>query len=671
MALLTKKFGPFAGVVDRANPSLSLTGKLKKAKGLVLSGAGRLTIRGGTSLALTLKDDAASPANVTSVLAIVPFADGALAFAHSTNTNKAYVYRLKVEASGLTGWYDAAGTTLYTNTTPQPAGVLWSSITTAPDVSVAEGLGLAYIAHPEGADSATLTFPLRVFNQAPAALSVTSITRAGSTATLTAAANHNLRTGDLIVVAGAAQSEYNGQFAVTVTGATTLTYTVTGTPATPATGTITYKAPVTNQLGHDSNPMYALWAASFKNHLWVGGAGSGTTAADHYRPELSRFSAPSFGAFASSDSVTLGDRVRSQREKIVMGIPAGDALFLAGPFMLSRIMGYGRSSWVREQVDKTNGVVGPKAACAAGDYCYGWGARGPWRCAAGGQLEPLWDAITATVESVVNPSKIVAAYDEASDLVMFFYDAGSGVRTFCAFDIRREVWIGPDDDIGLAIRGAGSVSPVYGSTAAPSLAPAGPPTTASTTNVTTTSAKANWVAGDSAATTRVEYKRQADSAWTTAVTGLAAGVVSYTITGLTSGVAYEWRAAHVKNGFTSSYLGPSAATQFTTSASSLTAPSGLSLTSAPFLTSYQDITANWTNSGESGVSTEIYLAGPSASAPADADYVLKETVTEPVSTSSSGSMLVSTSGTYWVRIRHTKSGYTASSYATESIAVTV
>ena len=70
-------------------------------------------------------------------------------------------------------------------------------------------------------------------------LAVTSITRSSSTATLTAASAHGLSTGDYVTIAGAAQSEYNGVFAITVTSATVFTYTVTGTPATPATGTIT------------------------------------------------------------------------------------------------------------------------------------------------------------------------------------------------------------------------------------------------------------------------------------------------------------------------------------------------------------------------------------------------------------------------------------------------
>jgi hypothetical protein len=70
-------------------------------------------------------------------------------------------------------------------------------------------------------------------------IAVTSITQAAGTATLTAAANHNLATGDYVDIRGATQNGYNGIVQVTVTGATTFTYTVDGGTASPATGTIT------------------------------------------------------------------------------------------------------------------------------------------------------------------------------------------------------------------------------------------------------------------------------------------------------------------------------------------------------------------------------------------------------------------------------------------------
>ena len=72
---------------------------------------------------------------------------------------------------------------------------------------------------------------------------VSSITQAAGTATLTVATAHNLAVGDYINVAGANQSAYNGWHEVltTPTGAT-LTFAVDSGTASPATGTITYTA---------------------------------------------------------------------------------------------------------------------------------------------------------------------------------------------------------------------------------------------------------------------------------------------------------------------------------------------------------------------------------------------------------------------------------------------
>lgn len=65
-----------------------------------------------------------------------------------------------------------------------------------------------------------------------------TITRSGSTATVTHTA-HGFITGQQVKIAGADQSAYNGIQTITVTDANHYTYTVTGSPATPATGTIT------------------------------------------------------------------------------------------------------------------------------------------------------------------------------------------------------------------------------------------------------------------------------------------------------------------------------------------------------------------------------------------------------------------------------------------------
>lgn len=70
-------------------------------------------------------------------------------------------------------------------------------------------------------------------------IGIASITRSGSTATATTTSNHNLATGISVVIAGASQSEYNITATISVISNTEFTYQVSGSPATPATGTIT------------------------------------------------------------------------------------------------------------------------------------------------------------------------------------------------------------------------------------------------------------------------------------------------------------------------------------------------------------------------------------------------------------------------------------------------
>lgn len=72
-----------------------------------------------------------------------------------------------------------------------------------------------------------------------AQLSVSSITRSGSIATVTTSGDHNLENCMSVTIAGAVETEYNGSFRILVISATTFTYVLTGTPSTPATGTIT------------------------------------------------------------------------------------------------------------------------------------------------------------------------------------------------------------------------------------------------------------------------------------------------------------------------------------------------------------------------------------------------------------------------------------------------
>ena len=68
---------------------------------------------------------------------------------------------------------------------------------------------------------------------------MSSITRSGTVATATTPTAHGLSNGT-IAVFGADVAAYNGVKTITVTGATTFTFTVAGSPATPALGTLLY-----------------------------------------------------------------------------------------------------------------------------------------------------------------------------------------------------------------------------------------------------------------------------------------------------------------------------------------------------------------------------------------------------------------------------------------------
>jgi hypothetical protein len=69
---------------------------------------------------------------------------------------------------------------------------------------------------------------------------ISSITSVSTTATVTTSASHNLFTGNSITISGAVQTEYNGTYTITVTGANTFTYTFAGSATSPATGTKVY-----------------------------------------------------------------------------------------------------------------------------------------------------------------------------------------------------------------------------------------------------------------------------------------------------------------------------------------------------------------------------------------------------------------------------------------------
>ena len=111
---------------------------------------------------------------------------------------------------------------------------------------------------------------------------VTSITRSSTTATVTTYGKHGLDDGQKVILSGADQSEYNGEKTITVASNTTFTYTVSGSPASPATGTIVYNENVsvkfTLPFSHTTDDEYAFSAVDFVSTEVITGANSGASA---------------------------------------------------------------------------------------------------------------------------------------------------------------------------------------------------------------------------------------------------------------------------------------------------------------------------------------------------------------------------------------------------------
>jgi uncharacterized phage protein gp47/JayE len=64
--------------------------------------------------------------------------------------------------------------------------------------------------------------------------------RVGPSVFAVMASEHQLATGMTVTISGATQPEYNGTFTITVTQRDAFSYTIAGTPVTPATGTPVY-----------------------------------------------------------------------------------------------------------------------------------------------------------------------------------------------------------------------------------------------------------------------------------------------------------------------------------------------------------------------------------------------------------------------------------------------
>lgn len=133
----------------------------------------------------------------------------------------------------------------------------------------------------------------------------TTLTCSGSLATGIASA-HGFATGDLITIAGADQTEYNGEFQITITGANTYTYAIV-CATTPATGTITVDKGVELQ---------AKFALEHNHRVWLFNIIADGVAVPHM------VLASAFEDAEDYDNATRGESA---------GLAANDAFFVLSP----------------------------------------------------------------------------------------------------------------------------------------------------------------------------------------------------------------------------------------------------------------------------------------------------------------------------------------------------
>lgn len=103
------------------------------------------------------------------------------------------------------------------------------------------------------------------------AQTISSITNSGTTATVTTASAHGLTTGNFVAVSGVTPSAYNGTYRITVTSATTFTYTMASNPGGSATvvGSYLISPAITGV-----DPRLLVQATSFKQRIYMVEAGS-------------------------------------------------------------------------------------------------------------------------------------------------------------------------------------------------------------------------------------------------------------------------------------------------------------------------------------------------------------------------------------------------------------
>ena len=162
--------------------------------------------------------------------------------------------------------FAAAGTSIYDCSTATASSVYTITNDKLQYVNISTGGG-DFLVACNGVDSTLVYNGTNWIKMATTttAATISTITHVGAVATLTTSTPHGLATGNEITISGAAPTAYNGSYIITVTGSSTLTYTMASTPASNATTVGTY---VINHGVTGVNPNKFVSVNLFKNRLF-------------------------------------------------------------------------------------------------------------------------------------------------------------------------------------------------------------------------------------------------------------------------------------------------------------------------------------------------------------------------------------------------------------------
>lgn len=177
-------------------------------------------ISGGTGHAIELKSNTPSEISLTDVLFSGYGADGTTDAAIYNNAGKAIIINILGDGSTPTVRNGTGASTTIV------AGTVSCTITVK-DIDTGGVISGARVLVTASDNTGPMPFDE----------TVTQITRVSSTATVSHT-GHGLVDGKKVLIKGAVQQEYNGVYTLTYINANSYSYTVSGTPDTPATGTI-------------------------------------------------------------------------------------------------------------------------------------------------------------------------------------------------------------------------------------------------------------------------------------------------------------------------------------------------------------------------------------------------------------------------------------------------